>query len=71
MFLLGDDTRVKVETLAMKHSQDPDRINLEILSNWLQGLGKQPVTWSTLVQVLRDLDLKSVANDIESGLYSS
>ena len=71
VFLLGDDTRVKVETFAMKHSQDPDRINLEILSNWLQGLGKQPVTWRTLVQVLRDLDLKSVANDIESGLYSS
>lgn len=70
VFLLGDDTRMKVKTIAMEHNQDADKINLEILSNWLQGLGKQPVTWSTLVQVLRDLELKSVANDIEGRLHS-
>lgn len=27
--------------------------NKEILPKWLQGLGNQPITWSTFVQVLR------------------
>ena len=71
-FLLDDDNGVKVETIAQKCSNNADSINKEILSKWLQGLGKQPVTWSTLIGVLRDIDLKSLANDIESsGIFSS
>ena len=71
-FLLDDDNGVKVATMARKHSNDADGINKEILSNWLQGLGKQPVTWSILIGVLKDIDLNSLANDIEnSGIFSS
>ena len=55
--------------MAQNHNNN---INKEILSKWLQGLGKQPVTWSKLIEVLRDIDLNSLANDIESSeIFSS
>lgn len=68
VFLLDDKNGVKVESIALKHNNNAENINKEILSKWLRGMGKQPVTWGTLIEVLRDIDLKSLANDIESGL---
>ena len=56
---------VIVKAMAQNHNNN---INKEIL----QGLGKQPVTWSTLIEVLRDIDLNSLANDMESSeIFSS
>ena len=40
-------------------------INLEVFKMWLQGRGKQPVTWDTLVAVLCDIGLNKLANDID------
>ena len=67
-FLLDDDNGVMTEVIATNHNNNADNINREILSKWLQGLGKQPVTWSTLIEVLRDIDRNDLATDIESGL---
>lgn len=72
VFLLDDRNGVEVQAIALKHSNNADGINKEILSKWLQGMGKQPVTWRTLIEVLRYVDLNSLANDIESsGIFSS
>ena len=65
-FLLNDTDGSRVETVAHKHSNDAERINIEILKQWLTGRGKQPVTWATLVEVLRDIKLATLANDIEA-----
>ena len=71
-FLLDDDTGAIVKAIAQEYSNNADNINKEILSKWLQGMGKQPVTWNTLIEVLRDIDLNSLANDVESsGIFSS
>ena len=35
---------------------------------WLQGKGRQPVTWDTLVAVLQDTGLIKLAKDIECVL---
>lgn len=68
MFLLDDENGVKVEAISMKHNNNAENISQEILSKWLRGMGKQPVTWSTLIEVLRDIDRNNLAKDIESGL---
>ena len=65
-FLLDDTDGSRVETVAHKHLNDAERINIEILKQWLTGRGKQPVTWATLVEVLRDIKLATLANDIEA-----
>ena len=46
---------------------DPVNITAEILKEWLQGKGRKPVTWQTLVNCLRDTDLNILADVIESS----
>ena len=50
-----------------KHHYNAEQINIEILQEWLTGRGKQPVTWATLVEVLRDIELYTLAGDISSS----
>ena len=52
--------------MAHKHHYDAEQINSEILQEWLTGKGKQPVTWTTLVEVLRDIELSNLAGEIEA-----
>lgn len=64
LLLPNDVTGAKVKNMAYRHRDDPERIVTEILQEWLNGKGKQPVTWSTLVDVLWDVRLSTLANDI-------
>ena len=65
-FLLDDRNGSRVKIMARKHHYDAEQINIEILQEWLIGRGKQPVTWATLVEVLRDIKFATLANDIEA-----
>ena len=65
-YLLDDRTGFRVKIMARKHHYDAERINTEILQEWLTGRGKQPVTWATLVEVLRDIELSALATEIEA-----
>ena len=37
---------------------------MEILEEWIAGRGKRPVTWSTLIEVLHDIELSTLAREI-------
>ena len=65
-FLLNDSTGSRVKIMSHKNLNDAERINIEILSEWLTERGKQPVTWATLVEVLRDIELSTLAGEIEA-----
>ena len=43
-------------------------INQEILQRWIQGKGRQPVQWSTLIDVLKKIGLSVLAKKIEDNL---
>ena len=64
--LLEDDSGKKVDNIVHAHRERPERINTEILQEWLTGSGKQPVTWETLVKVLKDIKLSTLAGDIST-----
>jgi len=64
--LLQDKTGQSVKNIAHMYANDPKRINAEILQQWLAGMGKQPVTWATLVEVLRDIGLSTLADGIST-----
>ena len=64
--LLNDDNGKKVTSMESRHQSDPSKINMLILEEWLNGSGEQPVTWATLIEVLRDSDLSTLANDIST-----
>ena len=65
-FLLEDDTGQKVRSMEIKHHFDPSKINTQILEEWIKGKGKQPLTWGTLIEVLREIELTTLANDIST-----
>ena len=65
ILLNEENTRVKI--MAFELSNNAEQTNKEILKKWLTGRGKQPVTWATLVNVLRYIELSSLADNIEAA----
>ena len=65
-FLLDDRNGSRVKVMAHKHHYDAEQINTEILQAWLTGTGRKPVTWATLVEILHDIELSTLAGDIKA-----
>ena len=64
IFLLDDRNGSRVKSIASRHQNAATQINIEILQEWLEGSGKKPVSWATLVNVLRDIQLSTLADEI-------
>ena len=66
--LLIDEDGNTVKNIETAKLQNPVDITLEILQKWLQGNGRTPVTWSTLVDSLKRAKLNTAAGYIEDAL---
>ena len=66
LLLLDDPNGTRVRNMELKYREDAERINKEILQEWATGKGKKPVTWETLTEVLRDIELCTLASEIEA-----
>lgn len=66
--LLNDNDGSKVNNIEMSKRGDPTEIAAEILEQWLQGRGRMPVTWQTLIKCLRDMKRIVLADAVESSL---
>ena len=64
--LLQDDTGNIVEGIERKKRGDPGDITVQILRQWLQGKGRKPVTWQTLVECLQSTKLHVAADHIKA-----
>ena len=65
LHLLDDPNGIRVHNMEHKYREDAERINTEILREWAMGRGKNPVSWETLTEVLRDIELCTLASEIE------
>ena len=65
LLLLDDHDGTRVRNLELKYNQDAERINKEILHEWTTGRRKKPVSWQTLMEVLCDIGLRTLASEIE------
>ena len=65
-FLLEDKHGTRVKIMAYECLNNARQINIEIFQEWLTKRGRQPVTWETLVEVLRDIELFTLAGKIEA-----
>lgn len=65
VLLLEDSDGMVVDSIEQQLNSNPERINNRIFQQWLQGKGREPVTWTTLVAVLREIGLRTLAKDIE------
>ena len=67
ILLLEDPNGMRIRNMERKHMKNPEQINMEVLQEWVRGGGKQPVTWDTLIHVLRETestDLTRLASEI-------
>ena len=65
IFLLSYEMTDIIKT---RFNNDLVKTTKEVLHQWIQGKGKQPVTWNTFIQVLREMELSVVADQIEDSL---
>ena len=64
--LLNDDNGQITENVHSDEKGSTKNVNRKILMKWLDGQGK-PVTWESLVSVLRSIQLNALATDIENA----
>ena len=57
IFLLEDSNGDITYALEKEHQMKAEEINMAIFKQWLEGKGVKPVTWSTLVTVLKNVGL--------------
>ena len=68
--LLNDKTGAQVNAITTQYRDNAEQINLEILRTWIGGKGK-PLSWDTLINVLKAIGLGTLASDIQDGLHHS
>ena len=69
--LLNDNTGAVTSAIVSQYQRDADAINQNILTRWLQGQGKTPVSWSTLTDVLKEVGLLELSQIIQDSLTRS
>ena len=69
--LLNDYTGAVTTAIVSQYQRDADAINQEILTRWLLGQGKKPVSWSTLTDVLKEVGLSELSQMIQDSLNRS
>ena len=68
IFLLQDEDGTVTDAIADEHHHNAFKVNYDILKQWIQGKGMQPVQWSTLIDVLKEIELSELAKKIEESL---
>lgn len=66
--ILLDTDYSYIEVLERQYLRDAVQINSRILQDWLNGKGKQPKTWATLIEVLVSIELSTLANIIKKNI---
>ena len=70
VILLEDGEGTIVDGIAHKNFNNPEEINVDILTQWLRGKGRKPVTWRTMINTLEEIGLNTLAEDIGLALAS-
>ena len=66
--LLEDATGAITKAIEEECHHNAYKINLEILMKWIGGQGRRPLSWATLIKVLKDIQLSELAREIEHNL---
>ena len=55
-----------IDSVRMNTHHQVENACLEILRRWLDGGGRKPVTWSTFIECLDDIQLGTLAEELTS-----
>ena len=62
-----DKIGTELDNIEKAHSTDKARCKA-MFQHWLKGNGVKPCSWWTLIQLLKDCDQESLANEIQDVL---
>ena len=69
ILLLNDEDGSTVASLSMPN-QTPYGITMAILRKWLQGEGRKPTSWATLITVIEEAGFGLLDWEITAGLQN-
>ena len=65
-----DPTGRTLALIRARHPSDPEACCTDMMKEWLEGRGRRPVNWATLVRVLKDGEFSVLAEDVEQLLVT-
>ena len=65
LHLLEDSKGTLLKAIVRKYGESAFEINMDIIMQWLRGKGKNPTSWRTLSEVLRQIQLTELANEVD------
>lgn len=68
ILLLDDTTGSRVAGIQYECRGQPERICQRILQEWLEGRGVVPLSWQTLIRILRQSELITLAEKVQEAL---
>ena len=63
ILLLNDDSGAVTRNIEAQYRPDQDKITEAILQRWLEGTGRKPQSWATLITVLKEIELNTLAEE--------
>ena len=64
ILLLEDENGSRIQSTIHECRDNAEQVNMKVLQEWIAGRGKLPVSWDTLIEVLQDIDLSTLADDL-------
>ena len=68
--LLNDGNGTITRNIESQYSPNQTRITKAIFQKWLQGTGRTPQSWATLITVLKEIKLTALAEEIDDSITS-
>ena len=65
-----DSTGRTLALIRARNRSDPEACCIDMMMEWLEGRGRQPANWATLVNVLKDAEFSVLAEDVEQLLVT-
>ena len=69
IIILKDNEGDHIDAIMREHRDRAEDINKSVFRLWVKGEGLKPVSWATLVDVLQDVGLNTLARDIKQVKY--
>ena len=55
-----------ISRIERDHPQQCIQASITVFTEWIKGKGRQPSSWHTLIEALKETRLQSVASDLEN-----
>lgn len=65
--LLEDTSGSKMAAIEHEVGKNVEDVSYKVFQEWLHGSGQKPTSWDTLVTVLQDVDLHSLAKLVQEA----